>query len=121
MTGTYELLLPDGSTLITDFSATASIEAGRHLSIFLPPAEPTEDRGDASLARAERPRQALSPREREVMGLLAMGGTGEDVAMRLNISPETVRNHVRSAREKLGARTRVHAIALAIERGELDL
>jgi PAS domain S-box-containing protein len=121
MTGTYELLMPDGSTLITDFSAVAAIEPGRHLTIFLLSAESDHELVDGPAARFEEAEHALSPREREVMGLLAVGETGEAVAVRLNISPETVRNHVRRAREKLGARTRVHAIALAIERGELDL
>ena len=45
---------------------------------------------------------------------------GEEIAVRLAISPETVRNHVRSARTKLGARTRAHATALAIARGEIQ-
>jgi DNA-binding CsgD family transcriptional regulator len=41
------------------------------------------------------------------------------VAERLVLSPETVRTHVRNAMEKLGARTRAHAVVLAIARGEI--
>jgi DNA-binding NarL/FixJ family response regulator len=62
----------------------------------------------------------LSPREREVLGLLAGGMTGEQAAADLSLSAETVRTHVRNAMEKLGARTRAHAIALAMREGELD-
>ena len=64
---------------------------------------------------------ALSPREREVMALMAEGLTAEHVAGRLGVGVETVRTHVRNAIRKLGARNRVHAIALALERGEIAL
>ena len=64
---------------------------------------------------------ALSPREREVLTLMAGGLTAEQVATRLAVGVETVRTHVRNAVPKLGARNRVHAIALALERGEITL
>jgi DNA-binding NarL/FixJ family response regulator len=61
----------------------------------------------------------LSPREREVLDLLADGLTGEEVAARLSLSPETVRTHVRNAMDKLEAHTRVHAVAIALRQGEI--
>jgi DNA-binding NarL/FixJ family response regulator len=61
----------------------------------------------------------LSPREREVLDLLAQGLTGEEVAARLTLSPETVRTHVRNAMDKLEAHTRVHAVAIALRQGEI--
>jgi DNA-binding NarL/FixJ family response regulator len=63
----------------------------------------------------------LSPREREVMRLMAEGRTAEGVGGELGVSVETVRTHVRNAIRKLQARNRVHAIALALERGEISL
>jgi DNA-binding NarL/FixJ family response regulator len=63
----------------------------------------------------------LSPREREVMHLMAEGKTAEGVGDELGVSVETVRTHVRNAIRKLQARNRVHAIALALERGEIAL
>jgi DNA-binding CsgD family transcriptional regulator len=63
----------------------------------------------------------LSPREREVMHLMAEGRTAEGVGDELGVSVETVRTHVRNAIRKLQARNRVHAIALALERGEIAL
>jgi DNA-binding NarL/FixJ family response regulator len=63
----------------------------------------------------------LSPREREVMHLMAEGRTAEGVGGELGVSVETVRTHVRNAIRKLQARNRVHAIALALERGEISL
>jgi DNA-binding NarL/FixJ family response regulator len=63
----------------------------------------------------------LSPREREVISLLAEGLTGPQIAERLYISPATVRTHVENAMGKLEARTRVHAIAIALRQGLLDI
>lgn len=63
----------------------------------------------------------LSPREREVMHLMAEGRTAEGVGDELGVSVETVRTHVRNAIRKLQARNRVHAIAIALERGEIAL
>jgi PAS domain S-box-containing protein len=61
----------------------------------------------------------LSPREHQVVELLATGSTGEEVAERLGISPATVRVHVRNATGKLGANTRTQAVAIAVARGEV--
>ena len=64
--------------------------------------------------------QLLSPREREILELLSQGLSGEEAAKRLVLSSETVRTHVRNAMSKLGAATRVHAVALALQRGEIS-
>lgn len=64
---------------------------------------------------------SLSNREREIMSLLAEGLTGEEVADRLFLSAETVKTHVRNAMNKLEARNRVHAIAIALRQGEIAL
>jgi DNA-binding NarL/FixJ family response regulator len=64
---------------------------------------------------------ALSPREREIMHLMAQGLTAEAIGGELNVSVETVRTHVRNVIRKLQARNRVHAIALALQRGEIEL
>ena len=64
---------------------------------------------------------ALSPREREIMHLMAEGRTADQIAEALTVSVETVRTHVRNVIRKLQARNRVHAIAIALERGEIAL
>jgi DNA-binding CsgD family transcriptional regulator len=61
----------------------------------------------------------LSPREHEVVELLAAGLTGDQVAGQLGISPATVRVHIRNATGKLGASTRTQAVAIAVARGEV--
>jgi DNA-binding NarL/FixJ family response regulator len=70
-----------------------------------------EPRGDG--------KQLLSKREREVLSMLAAGLTLEQIASMLVLSPETVRTHVRNAGRRLGGRTRVHTIALALQGGEI--
>ena len=63
----------------------------------------------------------LSPREREIMHLMAEGLTAEQIGGQITVSVETVRTHVRNVIRKLQARNRVHAIAIALERGEIQL
>jgi len=63
----------------------------------------------------------LSPREREIMHQMAEGLTAEAIGATLGVSIETVRTHVRNVVRKLQARNRVHAIAVALERGEIAL
>jgi DNA-binding CsgD family transcriptional regulator len=62
----------------------------------------------------------LSPREREVLELLACGNSTQEAAGHLYLSPLTVRTHLRNAMEKLGARSRAHAVATALRVGELS-
>ena len=56
----------------------------------------------------------LTPREREVLRLLADGRSNEEIGRELFISAETVRGYIRKAMEKLGADTRTEAVALAL-------
>jgi PAS domain S-box-containing protein len=72
-------------------------------------------------ARDGRRTRVLSPREREILGLLAHGLTGEQIAERLVLSPETIRTHIRNAREKLGASTRVEAVTKALLAHEVEV
>lgn len=58
-------------------------------------------------------RMVLTDRERQILGLLAHGLNGREIAARLFLSPATVRTHVQNAMHKLGARTRAQAIAIA--------
>lgn len=57
---------------------------------------------------------ALTPREREILRLLADGMRNEDVGKHLHLSPFTVRTHVQNAMEKLEADTRTQAVATAL-------
>jgi DNA-binding NarL/FixJ family response regulator len=66
-----------------------------------------------ALEQQHRPR-TLTPRERDVLRLLADGHSNEQIGAALSISPQTVRTHVQKAMQKLDARTRVQAVATAL-------
>ncbi|HEY7477823.1 MAG TPA: response regulator transcription factor [Actinomycetota bacterium] len=63
----------------------------------------------------------VTPRERQILQLLAEGLTMRQVARRLEISPRTVETHVAKLYRKLDVRTRVQAIARAASIGLIDL
>lgn len=70
--------------------------------------------------RREAPsRPALSPREREVLGLVARGHSNPEIARELFIGEATVKTHLLHVFEKLGVSDRTRAVTLALELGLL--
>ncbi|WP_035856833.1 response regulator transcription factor [Cryptosporangium arvum] len=67
-----------------------------------------------AIAAGESP---LTPREADVLELAADGATVEEIAVRISLSPGTVRNHLSSATGKLGAANRHEAVAAARRSG----
>jgi DNA-binding NarL/FixJ family response regulator len=65
--------------------------------------------------------EALTPREVEVLRLVAEGNRNKDIAERLFISEETVKVHVKHVMEKLGASDRTEAVAIGVKRGIIQL
>ena len=61
--------------------------------------------------------ESLTPREKQVLALMTDGADNRTVAERLHISYATVRTHVRSILAKLGARSRLDAVAKATDWG----
>lgn len=59
---------------------------------------------------------ALTARELEVLRLLAQGRSSQKIAAGLRLSPDTVRTHIQAIRRKLGAHTRLEAVAIGLER-----
>jgi DNA-binding NarL/FixJ family response regulator len=57
---------------------------------------------------------SLTPREREIVTLIALGLETIKIAEQLHISPETVRTHVRNAMSKLGVHTRAELVAVVM-------
>ena len=72
-----------------------------------------------------RPRQlrphpelgSLTPREREIIGLVGLGLSNDEIAERLVVSPATARTHVSRAMIKLGARDRAQLVVFAYQSG----
>ena len=63
----------------------------------------------------------LTPREVEVVQLLADGASTADIAARLALSTNTVRNHVQRSIAKLGAHSKLEAVAIALREGIASL
>ena len=76
-----------------------------------------EERVIASLRRGPSDAYGLSPREHEVLTIVAEGRTDREIAARLFISERTVHVHVRRVLAKLGVASRTEAAGLAIRQG----
>jgi DNA-binding CsgD family transcriptional regulator len=61
----------------------------------------------------------LTAREREVFQMLAHGRTAPEIANELFLSAATVRTHVQNGMARLGAKTRIQAVTIAIAHGEI--
>ena len=59
----------------------------------------------------------LSPRQREVLALLADGASVDAIASRLSLEPTTVRNHVSAILHRLGCHSQLQAVAAARRQG----
>jgi DNA-binding NarL/FixJ family response regulator len=64
---------------------------------------------------------SLTPREIEVLRLIAAGNANKIVADRLSITEETVKAHVKNILSKLDANDRTHAVTIALKRGIIEL
>ncbi|MCX4854916.1 response regulator transcription factor [Streptomyces canus] len=73
-----------------------------------------DDTSSASTASLSAP---LTPRESEVMVLLAQGKSNAEIAEKMSVSTATVRSHVHHLLRKLGVGTRAQAVAVAYESG----
>jgi DNA-binding NarL/FixJ family response regulator len=64
---------------------------------------------------------SLTPREIQVLEQVAAGKSNKLIANYLEISEDTVKTHIRSILDKLGAHDRTHAVTIALRRGFLDI
>lgn len=63
----------------------------------------------------------LTPRECDIIRLVACGSSNREIAQELRIGEETVKTYMRNILPKLGANDRAHAVAICMRRGYLDL
>jgi len=109
------ILVPDADRKVTvhlfrDVTATKELLALVHERLA---------RQQAADAAPAGPAEELTRREQEVLRLLAEGATTQAIADRLHVSRATVRNHAQNIFAKLGAHSRLEAVALARRLGVL--
>jgi DNA-binding NarL/FixJ family response regulator len=117
-------VLPEDSTAE---EIAAAIEAAAAGFVILPPEQVGEllasrpaATHDFAPSRAEAARSpALTPREREILAMLAEGLPNKSIAARLGISDHTVKTHLEAIFDKLGASTRAEAVARGVRMGLL--
>ena len=63
----------------------------------------------------------LTPREVDVLRLVAGGNANKIIAAELSLTEETVKSHIRNILSKLGANDRTHAVAIGLKRGIIQL
>ena len=77
--------------------------------------------GDQSLEVEAELSEEITSRETDVLRMLAHGLVNKDIAARLGISEHTVKFHISSILDKLGASTRTEAVTLGIRRGLIPI
>jgi PAS domain S-box-containing protein len=115
ISGAFRFRFPDGRGLTFDYNAVANVGQGRHVGVVFPTRRFQRPPEDAQHAPVR-----LSAREREILQRVARGQDGPEIARDLVVSPATVRTHIGNAIRKLGARSRAHAIAVAMRHGLLE-
>lgn len=97
----------------------AAIQAVAAGWIVLPPE--AREILSAGVDPSEAPADPLTPREIEVLRLLAEGSSNKTIAWKLDISEHTVKFHVNSILSKMGAASRTEAVMLGLRRGWIPL
>ena len=118
-TGETALVHANGTRVSVQWGASVEVVTGRRLVLFV---VLSSSRWGQRFRRAVPPEaepRALTPREREIVLLVAHGRSGPEIAEELHIAHDTVRTHVRNAMTKLGARSRAHLVAKALSDGAI--
>jgi DNA-binding NarL/FixJ family response regulator len=109
--------VPERSDLNTLVQALHLVLAG---GTYVPPLKPLVDRAPAAAAPAASPQAwaelPLTPRQRGVLDLLARGLSNKEIARELNVSVDTVKDHVAAVLKALGANSRTQAVLIATQK-----
>ncbi|BAU26546.1 LuxR family two component transcriptional regulator [Aneurinibacillus soli] len=101
--------------LITEFRRLSTIEHSHEENVLL------SDISDLGGSEKESNILALTPREREVLQLMAEGKSNRVIGEELFISEKTVKNHVSSILQKLDVQDRTQAVVMSIKNGWVKL
>jgi len=119
VSGRYLVTFKDASTLWVFFAALENVLPGQHLIVFMPADWPGDELEEMRPATDDQRRDSLSPRQLDVLRLVALGESAAQIADELSISETTVRTHLKNVLERLGAHNRAHAVAIAMTSGLL--
>lgn len=95
----------------------AAIHAAAAGLIALHPRDAAAFAAPVNESRPARPLEPLTPRETEILALVADGLSNKEIASRLQISDHTVKFHLASILGKLGASTRAEAVSIGLRHG----
>jgi PAS domain S-box-containing protein len=113
--GAADLIRADGGKVWVEFAGHPETVTGQRLVLFV--VLTTSRRGRRRAGGVEAPTAGLTPREFEVIKLVALGLSGREIAQELHLAHDTVRTHVRNAMTKLGARSRAQLVAKTLGDG----
>ena len=115
--GHYEIRRADGTRAMVEYRACWDFGEGEHLIALREIAGRAGVEGELWARRA---RMGLSPRELEVLQLVAEGRSAPEIGELLFVSAGTVKTHLKNIYGKLGARDRASAVAEALRRGLIE-
>jgi PAS domain S-box-containing protein len=115
--GVADMVHEDGRSVAVQWAGSTEIVTGRRLVLFVALGVSRWGARFRRPASPEEPPRPLTPRQMEIVHLVALGASGPEIGDELSISHETVRTHVRNAMDKVGARSRAHLVAKALGDG----
>ena len=107
--GERTLVTGQGSRVLVQYAGRVSEIRGSPMAVLVL----LRRWGREQRARTGDPAE-LTDREREIVGLVALGMTAPEIAEQLVVSTHTVRTHMRNAMTKTGAKTRAQLVAMAL-------
>ena len=113
-----DLVGPRGRHVAVEVTSAPLLINGRPVGVFgvaIPQGQKQGGGGAAGTAPVE-----LTARQREALQLLGEGLGTDEIARRMDLAEETVRNHVRALLRQLGAHSRLEAVVLAQKQGLLE-
>src|SRR5215210_5643292 len=116
-TGEAQALSADGTHIAVQWAAHTENVTGQRLVLFVALSTSRWGRRFRRAVTSEPEPGTLSEREREIVGHVARGSSGPEIADELGIAHDTVRTHVRNAMTKVGARSRAELVAKSLGDG----